>query len=616
MSLRTKLLSGFLLFAAALVALGMWSAWLLRDMGEVSRGIIAENYDSVVAAQEMKESVERLDSAALFALLGRGEQAVAQTSEHRRRFDGAFDRAANNVTEAGERELIDAIRRERALYYEASDGLLTEAGGAGGRAQAIYSARLEPLSTNLRALCDELLRLNQGAMVAKSEAARGVARDYLLWTLLFASALVIVGGALAFLVARRIVLPLRELTRTTARVAGGDLDAKVEVTSGDEIGALAAEFNRMATSLGQLRRSDLGKLVVAQQTAEAAIDSLYDPVLITDGEARVTRLNRAAEEVFGPEEQNAGKHIDEIARDTPIAAAVAEAFASQRAVAEEGAASVLPLKTGGGERAFRLRTTPMRDDEGHLLGAVTLLEDITRLREVDQLKTEFVAVASHELRTPLTSVQMGVHLLLEGAAGELADKQREVLYACREDCARLDKLMRDLLDLSTLEAGESAPQLTASRIGDLVGGTIERLRPQIESKNVNLQIDLPLDLPPVLADNHQIERVVENLITNAARHTPGGGEIKVSAERRGEHVAIHITDTGSGIPSEYLPRIFGRFVQVPGANAGGAGLGLAIAKRIVEAHAGQIAAQSEVGRGSTFSFTLPIADQQSFIKNR
>src|SRR5262249_40400282 len=153
-----------------------------------------------------------------------------------------------------------------------------------------------------------------------------------------------------------------------------------------------------------------------------------------------------AEEIFGSEKENAGMHVGEVARDVRIAGAVAEALQSQRPVATDGMSSVLPLAVAGLEKAFRLRTTPMRDND-HLLGAVTLLEDVTHLREIDRLKSEFIATASHELRTPLTSVQMGVYLLLERAVGDLTDKQVEVLTACREDCDRLDKLMRDLLDL-------------------------------------------------------------------------------------------------------------------------------------------------------------------------
>jgi PAS domain S-box-containing protein len=537
-----------------------------------------------------------------------------QLREHRARFDANFHKAENNITEIGEPEAIESIRRDRDTYYQMFDAFLTkviEGTPQGTQAEELserneYFTRLEPQFNKLRADCEHLLQLNQRAMLAKSEAAAGVAQLWFYRTLLIAGVLIGAGLALAFFLANRIVEPLRKLTASTARMAGGDLDAKVTVSSRDEVGVLAVEYNRMAERIRQLRNSDMGQLLVAQQTTEAAIDSLYDPVIVTDGEGCVTKLNHAAEEIFGSEKENTGKHVGDVARDTRIAGAVAEALESQRPVAGEGMSSVLPLAVDGTERAFRLRTTPMRDNGHHLLGAVTILEDITHLREIDRLKSEFITTASHELRTPLTSVQMGVYLLLEGALGELTEKQNEVLQACRQDCERLDKLMRDLLDLSRIEAGESQPQLATVSAEDLLTSAVEELRPQVEAKGLELGVNAAMDLPRVSVDRLQIERVISNLVINALRHTKRG-EIKISAEPRNSDLAISVSDTGTGIPAEYLPHIFDKFVQVPDAPIGGAGLGLTIAKSIVEAHGGQISVQSQVGHGTTFTFTLPLA---------
>jgi len=204
---------------------------------------------------------------------------------------------------------------------------------------------------------------------------------------------------------------------------------------------------------------------------------------------------------------------------------------------------------------------------------------------------------------------MGVHLLLERAAGELTDKQVEVLSACREDCERLDKLMRDLLDLSRIEGGESKPRLEPIRTRDLIQDATKELRPQVESRGLDFTVEAAVDLPSVNADRSQVERVLSNLVVNAMRYTKHGA-IKISAQPRGNSVAISVSDTGSGIPQEYLAHIFDKFVQVPGAATGGAGLGLAISRLIVEAHGGQISVQSEPDKGSTFTFTLPLAHSQ------
>ncbi|HEY6404140.1 MAG TPA: ATP-binding protein, partial [Blastocatellia bacterium] len=405
-----------------------------------------------------------------------------------------------------------------------------------------------------------------------------------------------------------------ELTATAATIAGGDLAAKARITSRDEIGILAAEFNRMAERIQQLRRSDLGKLVVAQQTTEAAIDSLFEPVLVTDGEGKVTRLNRAAESLFGARAEAIARPISEVAQDQRIAMAVSEALRARRSVTSERAAAVIPispLSMDGSEQSFRLRTTPMRDATGQLLGAVVLLENITHLREIDRLKSEFVNAAAHYLQTPLLNLQMGLHCLITDAAGELNDKQKDILYACREDSERLEKLMRDLTDLSRIESGEAAPRLAPVNVGEAIQSAVETFRLRAEAKDQTLKTEIEPALPLLNADAEQIKRVLDNLLSNAIRYTPRGGEIRIKAARREDYLAISVADTGHGIPPEYLSRLFQRFLSVPGAQPGSTGLGLAISKRLVEAHGGQISAWSEVGRGTTITFTLPIAHEDA-----
>ena len=601
MTLRTKLLLGFAGFILALGVLGTWSARTLSQLSVVSHRIIAENYDSVVAAQDMKESLERQDSAAVFELLGQHERAVRQMTEHRARFNAAFEKAAANITEPGEREVIDAIRRGRDGYYRRYDAFLI----ASGDRSAVYFRDLEPRFNAVRADCDRLLHLNQEAMRRKADAASAIARRWFFVTLGLASVLIAVGVGAAFRISTAVVGPVRQLTEATTRIAAGDLDATVPVHSADEIGALAIGFNRMAERIRELRRSDLGKLLVAQQTTEAAIDSLYDPVIVTDSAGGVTRINAAAERLFGARADVLGKPISEVARDPQIAQAVTDVLRSGRAIASEDAAAVLPWAIEGARRAFRIRSTPMRDADDRLVGAVTLLEDITHLAEISRQKSEFIAAASHELRTPLTSVQMGIHLLLEGAAGGLDPKQKEILQVCREDTARLERLMRQLLDLSRIESGAVTPVRAAVHPSVLVREAADAVRVQAGLKGIDLVLDAPPELPPVSADRDQIERVIGNLVTNALRATPAGGTITIAAVPRGNEMAFSVADTGAGIPRAYLSSIFDPFIQVPHAPSGGAGLGLTISRRIVEAHGGQLTVQSEPGQGATFTFTVP-----------
>jgi NtrC-family two-component system sensor histidine kinase KinB len=614
-TLRTRLLLGLSAFVGALIVLGGWSAWHLWRMSALSERIIAENYNSVVAAQDMKESLERQDSAGLFVLLDRWDAAIPQLRQHRARFDAAYQRAAANITERGEAEIIEAIGRNRDDYYKSFDRFLLDVrrGGATGQRPAIdeYFGQLEPLFTGLRAQCDRLLTLNQDAMRRKAAEAATLARRWFLTTLGTALTLVVGGIGFAIVLSNSIIRPVRQLTDATSRMAAGHLDTVVEIRSGDELGVLAARFNEMAARIRQLRQSDLGKVLVAQQTAEAAMDSLYDPVIVTDGEGRVQRINRAGEPLFGTEAEILGRPIQDVTNDPRLSMAVLDVLESRKAVASEEIAAFVPLVVDGAERAFRQRTTPMRDAEDRVVGAVMLLEDITHLREIDRLKSEFIAGASHELRTPLTSLEMGVHLLLEGSAGELSAKQRELLAMCRDDAMRLDTLVKDLLDLSRIESGKVPPRLSLVRAGEMMNDAVEPLRRQADAKGVTLWVSKPADLPEIEADRGQVERVIANLVTNAIRATARGGEIEVAAALRSGYLAISVRDTGRGIPHEYLSRVFEPFVQVPGAPAGGAGLGLSISRRIVEAHGGQITVRSEPGQGTTFTLTLPVASHIS-----
>jgi NtrC-family two-component system sensor histidine kinase KinB len=607
MKLRTKLLIGYAAFTIALGALGAWSARSLNRMSGVSGRIISENYDSVVAAQDMKDNLERQDSAAVFELLGEHTRAIRQATIHRTAFDAAFDKAAHNITEVGEAEIINAIRTRREDYVRRYDEFLrTE-----GNRTRMYFEDLEPRFTALKDICDRLLHVNQEAMRAKAGVASRTARRWSFYILGFALVLVSGGVAGAFSLSAAILRPVRQLSTAITRIAGGDLDATADVTTHDEIGNLADGFNRMAHRIRELRRTDLGNLMLAQRMTDAAIDSLYDPVIVTDAEGRVLRTNAAAEPLFGPSRENVGKPIEKVARDVRVAGAVADVLRSERPVASESSAAVVPWAIDGAKRAFRLRSTPMRDGDRRLIGAVTLLEDITHLSEISRLKSEFIAAASHELRTPLTSVQMGVNLLLEGAIGTLNDRQERVLQVCREDVARLERLMHGLLDLSRIESGAAAPNRSALSAGGLIREAVNSVRLQMDRQGVAVVVDAPDDLPQVAADRDQIVRVLTNLLINAMHASSKGSTITVRAALRADGMAFDVIDKGVGIEPEYLSKIFEPFIRVPNAQLGGSGLGLTISKRIVDAHGGRLTVQSQAGRGSTFTFTLPIASEES-----
>ncbi|HLJ53963.1 MAG TPA: ATP-binding protein, partial [Chthonomonadaceae bacterium] len=366
----------------------------------------------------------------------------------------------------------------------------------------------------------------------------------------------------------------------------------------------------MAEKLREARRIEEERLSRAERMSDAALESLYDPVIVTDAAGRIVHLNTAAEGLYGAASDAGGRPIDAVVGEARIAEAVERAIHHERVSAPEDETGMVTRSTGDAERTYRTRVSPMRDTAGGLLGAVVVLEDVTHLRELDRLKTEFIGVASHELRTPVTSLLLSVNLLQEGAAGPLTAEQAEIVAAQRQDLERLERMTRDLLDLARLEAGVTPPRFAIVDAAALLSGAAAAVEAQASDKGVRLGREAASALPAVRADAGQITRVLVNLLNNAIRHTPPGGRVEIGARPAPGSVELRVSDTGSGIPADYLPRIFDRFVQVPGAAPGGSGLGLSIAKTILQAHGSEMIVQSSLGRGSSFAFTLPAADKR------
>jgi NtrC-family two-component system sensor histidine kinase KinB len=286
---------------------------------------------------------------------------------------------------------------------------------------------------------------------------------------------------------------------------------------------------------------------------------------------------------------------------------IKESMESGKPPSIEEKENVFMVEREGTRRHYQFSITPVHGKKGFLIGVVLLLRDVTRLTELDRLKSEFVMTASHELRTPLTSIGMSIDLLLEGTAKKLSEKEQQLLSAAHEDLQRLKAFVSNLLDLSKIEAGKMEMELSSIPTRILFEKTVAVFKAQSEEKAVNLSCNVQEGLPNVKADDNKITWVLTNLISNALRYTPSGGHIKLSAESFGPSVQISVSDDGPGIPYEYQSKIFDKFVQVKSDKAvGGSGLGLAICKEIVRAHGGTIWVDSVPGSGSTFTFTLPI----------
>jgi signal transduction histidine kinase len=601
-TLRTKLLLAQAPLGAAIIALGVVSVVTVTSVGETSGKILKDNYRSVLAMQRMVESIERMDSAALFLVAGQREKATAQAAAHRAKFEEELEVQEGNITESGEHEMTARLRAAWTRYLAAFDGF------AATPSAAEYFARLEPAFGAVKSAAHEILALNQDAMVHKSDQARRSAsarRDVVTWVSIAA---LVVGLVASIWLLRRLLRPLDRLGGAVRRIAEGDLAARAAVVGTDEIARLAAEFNEMAAHLETYRKSSLGELLQAQQTSQAAIDSLTDPVVVFTVDGGILSSNQAADAVLS---------LDEVAT-APLARAPSELRTTLEQVVDHVRSGRGPYQPRGfeeavkvsgaeGERHLLPRATPLYGEEGGVAGVTVILQDVTRLRRFDELRNNLVATVAHELRTPLTSLRMAIHLAVEGAAGELTPKQLDILAAAREDCERLQTIVDDLLDLARFQSGRVDLDRQPTDPHELVADAMEAHRGDADQRHVRLIAQVTPSLDPVAVDPGRLALVFANLISNALRHTPAGGSVTVSAEPAGDKVRFAVTDTGPGIPTEHLARVFDRFYRVPGSTSSGAGLGLSIAREIVEAHRGEIRADRAPGGGAAFWFTLPTA---------
>jgi len=262
----------------------------------------------------------------------------------------------------------------------------------------------------------------------------------------------------------------------------------------------------------------------------------------------------------------------------------------------------------GGERCFLPSASPVYGEEGEVAGAAIVLRDVTRLRRADELKNDLVAFVAHEFRTPLTSLQMAIHLCAEQVVGPLTEKQADLLFAGRQDCERLADIVEDLLDVSRMQEGVLGLNKAPVAAEALAEAAVASHAEEATAKSVLLTSELLPSTGAVLADGERVRLVFDNLLGNALRFAPAGGAVAVRGKRDGDAVRFEIHDTGPGIPKEHQPLVFEKFYRAPGARAEGAGLGLFIARQIVQAHGGAIGVESEPGSGTTFWFTLPLAE--------
>jgi len=609
--LRRRILIGYGIALGLMAVVLVWAVVNLVGLGQASNAILRENYKSILAAENMIEAIERQDSATLLVMLEYDDEGLRQFRQNENQFLQWLGRAKDNVTVQGEADIIASIEAGYSEYLVNSSTLRQLRRDQPDGAGTFYHETVLPSFKHVRDEAARLRELNQDTMYAASRRAERVARAAIWSTVAIGLAAVGAGLGFSLLLSKRLVRPIRQMMEAAEALAEGNYDVQVPAGGPDELGRLAEGFNAMAKKLGLYHRLNVEKIVAEKRKSDAVLRSIDDGVVVVDAAFRIDHMNPLAGRILGVQPEAAQeKHFLEVVKNDRLFELIKQTAETGKPPALEEGKNILTVGEGESARHYMFAVTPVVSAGGGMLGVVLLLKDVTRLKELDRMKSEFVMTASHQLKTPLQSLGMSIELLREGAADRLDDKQKELLDAAHEELQRLKSLITDLLDLSKIEAGKVGMEFDRVPVGVLAEKAAGVFKAQAEEQRVELKTQVPEGLPQVQADANKITWVLTNLVSNALRYVDAGGHVTLSAEQVGEWVHVSVADDGEGIPLEYQSRIFEKFVHVKGnKSVGGTGLGLAICKEVVRAHKGTIWVDSTPGEGTTFTFTLPVAPQ-------
>lgn len=404
---------------------------------------------------------------------------------------------------------------------------------------------------------------------------------------------------LAWVLFQRVMRPLNEVNIVAQEIAKGNLDRELHIYSNDEFGQLARSINEMAHQL----KNTVDEITEARNQARAILNSMGDGVVALNKSAEVLFVNPVVEQVFGINQAaSQGKNILGVIRNYEVERILKRALKTEKTITEEVRLIYPELKV------FRFHATPLQGHGQQSGGVVILLSDITERKKLEDMRTEFVANVSHELRTPLTSIRGFLETLLNGTIEDTVTT-RHFLEIMSKETERLTRLIDDLLNLSKIEERRVVHRWQQIQLTDTINRVVTMFRSQAGDKNLDVITDIPPKLPFIQGDPDMLAQVLINLVDNAIKYTPAGGQIIIRARVAEENVKVEVEDTGIGIPPENLPRIFERFYRVDKARSrelGGIGVGLAIVKHVIRAHGGKVGVESTAGKGSTFTFTLPV----------
>ena len=609
-SIRFEFGSVFIILFALIILLSSFIAYnFIRSERALDR-LLKENTPIINASVHMLSTLVDLESAQLLMKTRFDSIMYYRFHRYRDEFLHWYEVAEGSAFLPSETALLDSIITIYKTYLHDTEYYINLAGYNNPSTDLFYMSHILPAEEQLRILTLELMEVNQDEIFRTNQEIKDiVGTESLIATISLVTLAILIVIAFNLQLTRYFIKPTKTLIQSVKQIDRGRFKYKLDISSDDELAELMTEFNKMTERLSEYEKLNIQQLVSEKRKAEVVVDSILEPIIVTNIENKIILMNQAAQQLLNLQDEKWQEQlVDKMIRESNIV----KLLTSGRMPREEYEQKdfLLTVARPQSTQYFKPRQNIIKDDQGEIQGIVTIFKDVTEFKNIDHLKSEFISTVSHEFRTPLTSINMAVEILLREIIGTVNPNQQELLQAVKNDTERLIKMVKNLLDMSKLEAGELLPEMEEINIESMIKSTIEPLRLLFADKKIKLQLDLPAALPKTEGDSQQISWVITNIINNALRYTPDGGKITINAvPYLQKYIKISITDTGRGIPKVAFDNIFEKFVQInekTDSTTGSVGLGLAIAKKVVETHGGKIWVESEIGQGSVFNFTLPI----------
>jgi two-component system, NtrC family, sensor histidine kinase KinB len=615
--LRLRFVIAAGLLALTTVTATVWTLFALSRLSGIVTDTMRQSESVSAVTSSLAGALEREDDAVLLILAGDSRGAEVLAGE-RTVVDGAVIDLFGVLGPDDERELATPLTTELRTYRHASDAIIS--GGVEREVLVQYHQTANPVLRRaislITAIRDRHFELARRAVADAREKAAAARQVVLLITL----AALGIAVAVTWHLTRTVVGPLRRLTRGANALREGQFVDRIDVISRDELGELAAAFNQMAEDLSEFRRTNIAEVLRAKNTLEATLEALPDAVVLLDADGLILSMNRAALTTCEAAGVDRPASVHDLALPGLDRAAIAKAISAGIDVAPPiDLTRTIAVDRSGTLQRLLPRLVPVPGSASQQTSAILVLYDVTELARLDEMRSELVAVASHELQTPLTTLRMTL-LMLQETSDLLPARQQELVATSLIGVEQLADTVHEFLDLTRIEAGQLRLNLEPVHVAALLTEVERRARRQADAQAVRLRVSVEPKLPPVVGDPRRLQGVFDNIVSNALKYSPTGGDILITACRAvsnggpaPDRVVISVNDTGPGVPVGFRCRIFDKFFrlehQQPDGrpHARGAGIGLYMCRQIVELHAGHIeCAPGEHGRGTSIIVNLPV----------